>query len=324
MKHMLRRAMAVERLDTLPARGTVQAVRKRLDAGGVDVVIYLGGDGTFHEVATAILQANEAVPLGMLPSGTANDQGRSFGIERGAIQRNLDVIQAGHITALDVGRIDRIDLSGQVSDSSLFFDSCGWGMQADILATRNKQRQLIGRIPLLREVYRDKAVYLGASIGKLLESYTRLSKYSAEVVADGQHHELKGVTDLIISNTAIYAGAWVLDRQSRPDDGLFELVPMQGRRDWASKALRDLAASPVWQEQLDQLGITHSEGFAAANFEIELFHPEKGEILSQVDGEEWVAGNRYRVQAMKGGLSLITPAEFVPPWAPRPDEGGTD
>jgi diacylglycerol kinase family enzyme len=324
MAELKRRHMSVERLDTLPAGRTVRAVRERLGQGDVDVVIYLGGDGTFHEVATAILGSQHPVPLGMLPSGTANDQGRSFGIERGEIERNVGIIADGHITHLDVGRIERIDLFGSVTDSSSFFDSCGWGLQADILAARNKQRAVVKQIPLVRDLYRDKAIYVAASLAKLLETYARMSKYAADIVIDGQRHELKGVTDVIISNTAIYAGSWVLARDSQPDDGIFELIPMQGRRDWASKALRDLAISPVWQEQLDGLGVTHSQGFAGKDFDIELFHPEKGELLAQVDGEEWVAGNRYRVSLTQGALRLITPADFVPPWRPQPAAAADD
>jgi diacylglycerol kinase family enzyme len=313
---MTRRAMHPELMRTEPEGRTVAKVRDRLNLGGVDVVVCLGGDGTFHEVATGILQADQKLPLGMLPAGTANDQGLSFGIKRGEIARNVGIVQAGHITQLDVGRLERLDHDGRVTDETWFFDSCGWGIHPDILATRNRHRAVVSRVPLLREVYRDKAIYITATAAKLLESYVDAVKFTCEVVADGQKHRFEGMTDIVINNTAIYAGHWVASRRNEPDDGKFELAPFQGRRDWASKSLRDLANSPIWQEQLDGLGLAHAEGFSASRFELDLYRPERGEIHAQVDGDEWVAGDRYRIEVLPRMLPLITPAGFRPPWKP--------
>src|ERR1700722_2273535 len=81
---LLRRAGApAELLPTLPDGKTIGAVREALDSGGVRVVIAMGGDGTFREVAAGLLasQARTDVALGMLPTGTANDQGKSFGLD---------------------------------------------------------------------------------------------------------------------------------------------------------------------------------------------------------------------------------------------------
>jgi len=313
--------MNVELCTTEPDRRTVTKVSDRLQRGGVDVVVYLGGDGTFHEVATGMLSASETtgrtLPLGMLPGGTANDQGLSFGIEKGETERNVRVIADGHTTHLDVGRVEKLDLDESVLESSFFFDSCSWGVSSDILAMRNRHRSLISEVPLLREVYRDKLVYFSATMTKLLETYVEPLKFRAEVTVDGKHHVLDGLLDLIVSATPIYAGHWVLDRNAEPDDGMFEMIPMQGRRDWVSKAIRDLAASPVWQEQLDALGITHSATLRGSEFTVDLFRPERCDILSQVDGDEWHHGDRYRITVLPRRLPVLTPRAFVPPWRPQ-------
>src|SRR5438270_4842250 len=105
-------------LATAPAGATVRLVADALDGGGYDTAIYMGGDGTFAEVAKGILSSARAaaVRLAMLPTGTANDQGKSFGLDAGEadLERNVRVIAAGHETRLDVGRLSARDAAGAV------------------------------------------------------------------------------------------------------------------------------------------------------------------------------------------------------------------
>ena len=42
-------------------------------AGDVDTVVCIGGDGTFNETVTGVLQSGAKVDLGYLPAGTTND-----------------------------------------------------------------------------------------------------------------------------------------------------------------------------------------------------------------------------------------------------------
>src|SRR5262245_23079760 len=85
-------------VSTQPAGGTVAVVRDTLDDTPYHTAIYMGGDGTFAEVAKGILASRRAedVRLAMLPTGTANDQGKSFGLEseEAALPRNVAVIAA--------------------------------------------------------------------------------------------------------------------------------------------------------------------------------------------------------------------------------------
>ena len=316
LEAMHARGWAARFVSTEPDRRTVGVVRDALSEGGLDVVVYLGGDGTFGEVAEGLLAADTGCALGMLPSGTANDQGKSFGIssDEAALDRNLDVIEAGFVQLIDVGRVERLDPSGAVTSEALFFDSVGWGFQSDVLRVRNRDRLRVAKVPLLRDLYRDQAVYAGAALNRYLSSWTRPTKFSATVVADGQTVVYEKLTDLVISATAIYGGEWVLERLSEPDDGLFELVPFQGRRELFSKAIRDLRHLPVWQEHLDALGVTHSRGLAAATFDLRFHRKDGRPIAAQLDGEEWSGGFHYRVSVIPRALPLVVDEHWVPPW----------
>lgn len=299
-----------ELLPTLPGGATQRAVRDALDASGHRVVVAMGGDGTFREVAAGLYacRRRDEVALGMLPTGTANDQGKSFGLEASpaALERNVAVVCGGHETRLDVGVL-RAGGAGAAPD--YFFDSAGWGMSARVLAQRNVDRAAVEGLGPLKEIYRDHAVYAGALLKTLLESYVIDDKFRARATLDGRTFELEGLSDLVIKNTRVYAGAWVLDRSARHDDGAFELVPFRGRRDWASKAIVDLDGNPVTEEMLNRVGIEHSKPIRASSFELELEAPEGGAPLAaQLDGEEWPANTRVRVDVDPRAIRLIVPS----------------
>lgn len=313
---MGRRGWLAELVPTEPEGRTVGVVARAVDQGACEVVITLGGDGTFAEVAKGLLSAGRQVPLGMLPSGTANNQGGSFGVSSSpdALEENLDIIEADHLTWLDVGRVDKLDVQGEVDATEHFFDSVGWGFQADVLEQRNKDRETVGRIPLLRELYRDQAVYAGAALKGYLQSWVEPTVFDAVVETRGAIHRYTKLTDLIINGTPVYAGDWVLDRNAEPDDGRMELVPIKGRRQLLTTALLDFRRTPLWREHLDALADLRTGGYAADLFEVRLTRPGRYDIPCQIDGEEWLAGDSYRVSVLPRRLPLLTPPEFVAPW----------
>jgi diacylglycerol kinase family enzyme len=309
---MKRARIACEVLPTLPDGETIAAVRVALDAGAHRVVIAMGGDGTFREVAAGLLESarREDVALGMVPTGTANDQGRSFGLAASdeALETNLAVIAAAHETKLDAGRIRGFDSSGRAVVDTAFFDSAGWGISARVLAARNADRKWVQGVEVLRDVYRDQLVYAGALLRTFLESYVVNDKFTAEIVADGVRHELTGLTDLVVKATRVYGGAWVFDRTSRHDDGLFEIVPFRGKRDWTSKAIVDLDGNPLTEEILNSVGIEHSKPFRAAKIAIRFVLPDGGPAhAAQIDGEELVATPRVEIDVVPRAIRLIVP-----------------
>ncbi len=314
---LAKRGHEVVFLATEPAGRTVPVVTSAVDDSDCEVAIYMGGDGTFADVAKGLLDAARKIPMGMLPSGTANNQGKSFGISSDieALNENLDIIEAGFLCQLDVGHIRRLDAKGRVTHTDRFFDSAGFGMQPAILVGRNQDRELVAGIPILREIYRDQAVYVGATAREYLRSYVEPVKFEARVKSEAGEHVWTGLTDLIVSGTAVYGGLWIPDRHSSPDDGRFDVVPMQGRRDMLSKLVRDLKDMPIWQEDLDEVGITHSEGFRATNLDIELLRPAGDPVASQLDGEEWQSGGRFQIDVVRGELPIIIRSDWSPPWA---------
>jgi diacylglycerol kinase family enzyme len=315
------RGLPHELVTTEPEGRTVAKLAAVLREAGPVIAVSMGGDGTFAEVGRAIVAADRAddVPLAMLPTGTANDQGKSFGLdaEDGALERNIEVIVAGCETRLDVGRLVARDHSGAVTVDELFFDSAGWGISPRTLQLRNEDRAAIEQIPIVRDVYRDQLVYAGALLRTFLASYIEEQKFEAEIEADGVMRRLEGLTDLIIKGTRIYGGLWVCDEKARHDDGLFEVVPFQGKRDWISKALVMLQGPAIELDDLAKMGLSHSEGFSARKIRLVLKErPGSAPLVGQLDGEVFNCPPNVEIEVLPSVLRLIVPREYADPCGP--------
>ncbi len=306
-----------EFVPTEPAGGTVGAVRRAIDQDSARRVIYMGGDGTFAEVAKGILASEHAadVALGMLPTGTANDQGKSFGLKVGldGLAPNVKVIAAGMTMEIDVGRIQRLDEADRVVASDLFFDSSSIGWGAAVLQSRNRDRDAVAQIPIVRQIYRDQLVYAKAMFQHLVKSVVPSTKFDLEAVVDGEVHYYQSLMDVIIKNTHVFGGEWVLAPDAEADDGLFEMVPIAGVRDFTSKMLATLRHHPITEDDLRKLGIEHSQPVHGSRFELTIMQPgaEKPPPV-QIDGEEFDRGDRLHIDVLKRILRLIVPRAAAP------------
>jgi diacylglycerol kinase family enzyme len=301
----------VELFSTLPGGQTIPKLAELLAKEKHACVISMGGDGTFREVGAALVESGSAgkIAMGMIPTGTANDQGRSFGLEarEEALAKNVEVILAANETRLDAGKI-QASRNDSTREKALFFDSAGWGMSARVLASRNEDRKVVAEMGPLKEIYRDELVYVGAFLKTFLESYVTDDKFAVDITADGKDVQLDGLTDLIVKATRVYAGAWVFDRTSAHDDGMFEVVPFRGKRDWASKAIVDLQGNPLTEEMLNSVGIEHSKPFRASRLTMKFREPKDGaKLAAQIDGEEFFAGDHVEIEVIPRAIRLIVP-----------------
>ncbi len=297
---------------TLPDAGTIGLVRRAIDEGGARRIIYLGGDGTFAEVAKGILAADNArdVAMGMLPTGTANDQGKSFGLRSGpaGLADNVAVIASGMTVDIDVGRIESLDEGERTVRSDLFFDSASIGWGAAVLRTRNEDREAVAGIPLVRQIYSNYVVYAKAMVQHLLGQALPGSKFDLEVVVDGTPRRYESLMDVIFKNTHVFGGEWVLAPGAEVHDGVFEMVPVAGVMDFTSKLLATFRHSPIDEDDLRKLGIVAAEPVRGTSFDITILQPGADQPPPvQIDGEEYPPGDRFRISVLQRVLRIIVP-----------------
>ena len=69
--------------------------------GPVDLVVSLGGDGTFNEIVSGNLKRKNPLVVTHLPYGTTNDIGAMFGLGKN-IYKNLELLLSGEVRNIDI------------------------------------------------------------------------------------------------------------------------------------------------------------------------------------------------------------------------------
>lgn len=312
---MSRRGLAHELRSTDPDGGTAEMVAAAIIDEGFETVVCLGGDGTFNQVAKGVCLsgASERVRIGLLPSGTANDQGKSFGLSAKPkeLERNVDVLAEGHETRLDVGEVEARADNGTVLRRDLFFDSLGWGLSAAILQFRNRELDTVKSIPVWRDMYRDHMVYIRAAVRELALNWVTRDRFTAEIEVDGEVHVLGDLTDMVVSNTLLYAGEWMIAPEAGHDDGKLEIATFRGTRDWTSKLIVSHKRVPLTEEMLNRIGVSHSPILQGSSLQVQILRPNVDKRLpSQIDGEEFVQSDHFGITVHERLLRLIVPREF--------------
>ncbi len=177
------------------------------------LVAAAGGDGTVHAVATALLAlpATARPALALLPLGTANNVARSLGLPhltpaRPVIRAAVGALRHGRPRPLDVG----------CCNGGWFVGSCAAGMDAAILATRNRwHRRWAGGGR--RGGY---ALYLASCAANLV----RHRPVAAELAVDGGAPRPAALHNLLVLNTALYAGEFRFDATDHSGDGRLDLL----------------------------------------------------------------------------------------------------
>ncbi|MBI4184183.1 MAG: diacylglycerol kinase family lipid kinase [Proteobacteria bacterium] len=149
-------------------------------SGEFDAVVAAGGDGTVNEVINGL--AGRALPLGLVPIGTANVLATEIGLGRRPKALAAVIARAGP-RAVHVGR----------ADGRRFAIMLGAGFDA----------RTVGRVrPWLKRLA-GKGAYVAAGLGQLLAG----AGPRLRVTADGRTHEAAWA---VVCKGAHYAGGFVL------------------------------------------------------------------------------------------------------------------
>lgn len=68
----------------------------------IDLVVCCGGDGTFNETLSGVIQSGKELPIGYIPAGSTNDLASSLSLSGDLLQAARDIVE-GNAEGLDVG-----------------------------------------------------------------------------------------------------------------------------------------------------------------------------------------------------------------------------
>jgi len=131
-------------------------------ADGADVVVAVGGDGTWSNVADRIVASGRSdVAFGMLPNGTGNDFGRSLGFDPSDAAEAVRVLAAGHTRQVDVGLLETPSAAEATPgrwEPRHFLNLIGFGFDVAVIdaavGARFLRGELLYKLTALQQLFR--------------------------------------------------------------------------------------------------------------------------------------------------------------------------
>lgn len=281
-------------LETRGDGGDVERVARWVDATRPEVVVAGGGDGTVSDVVAALMhQAPEARPsLGILPLGTANNVARSLGLTSvrtggsAAVDITIAAVGAGSGRPLDIGRVNE----------RYFVGSLAVGMDADILALRNRLRR---RFQLGRRLGGYPLYLWSCAVSALRRGHGARTHLTLDGVETARR-----LYNLLLTNTALYAGEFMFDTMDRSDDGLLDLHAFADRRSYIVRFVR------AWRRRVAYARgrpIVPDTMQRVRTVDLTLARP----LPVQIDGEEYGPTTRLEICVQPCALSVRVPSASI-------------
>ena len=164
-----------------------------------DLLISIGGDGTFYEVMNGNFKRREPLVLSHIPMGTTNDIGHMYGLSNDII-KNFDAILSGVVRKVDICSIN----------NRYFVYVASFGKFMEIpYETPQKLKKRLGH-----------AAYL---VNGAKDLFKKTKKYNVTYEIDGIKHN-GDYTFIIISNANRIAGINNFYRDMKLNDKKFEVM----------------------------------------------------------------------------------------------------
>lgn len=227
----------------------------------IDLVVCSGGDGTLDEVVTAMMEREEKVAVGYIPSGSTNDFAKSLRIP-------MDMRKAAHIAVEgDLFDCDIGDFNGDT-----FVYVAAFGMFTDVsYETPQSVKNILGHTAYVLEGM--KRLY-------------NIPSHNMKITCDGEVIEGEFLFGMV-SNTRSLGGFKPINNEGVVfDDGLFEVTLI--KRPENIIGLNEIVAALV----IEQFDSRHMFTFQTHTLSLECEGDE--EIAWTLDGE--FGGNHNNVE----------------------------
>jgi diacylglycerol kinase (ATP) len=194
----LKRAARVEHGLTRGPGDEGRLAREAIERG-YRTIVAVGGDGTWSNVANAILRSGVPARLALVPGGTGCDLAKTLGIPARDVHGCCAIALSGHTRTIDVGRVE----------DRYFLNIAGFGYDVAVLEDSWSVALLEG-----------SALYLYCAL-RQLGSYRG---FTLEGEADGRPLGRRELLMLVVANARVFGGGFRIAPDADVEDGRLEAV----------------------------------------------------------------------------------------------------
>jgi diacylglycerol kinase (ATP) len=253
-----------------------RTIAARAISEGATTVVAVGGDGTWSNVANAVLSAGagDVVRLGLIAAGTGNDFAKTVGTPASDYAATARLVADGADTRVDVGLIEH----------QYFLNIAGFGFDTAVLED-------IPSIPWLK----GDAVYIYSALRQLVGYGGVDIDITSPVGRRGAIRHLM----LIIANAKNFGGAFRIAPHASLTDGALDAISIHNATTWRRLKLFGAAArgTHIGQQEV----VTE----AASSFTIHFAVPPAYET----DGEYRQATSAdVEIRCLPGALRVVAPS----------------
>lgn len=243
-----------------------------------DLVLSIGGDGTFNEIVTGNHTRKNKLVLSHIPVGTTNDIGHMIGLNKNIV-RSVEKILDGEVKQMDLGLIN----------NQPFVYVAGFGKFINVpYQTSRKLKKKLGHLAYL--------------INGVKEFFQMTKLYELEYTVNGNTYH--GYYSLIlISNANRIAGFNNVYKEVKLDDDQFEIMFCNITR------RKDLVKTLIL---LIKTGITNVPGiYCHTCNEIEITFTEKIKNDWTIDGEKLKDERKKYTFTIDKNLKMLIPKKNI-------------
>ncbi|HVN59098.1 MAG TPA: diacylglycerol kinase family protein [Bacteroidales bacterium] len=251
-------------------RGHATGLALKYADDGYKYIIAVGGDGTFNEVASALVN-RPGIISGIVPAGTGNDFVQILGFHDRLGEEQWKELFCANVAQLDTG----------ICNGHFFFNGMGLGFDAQVAAENYTETG--------EEKKGDKKKY----IWQILKTILFYKEKKMTVISNGS----KSITDCFINTISIgrrFAGAFFLTPKAIADDGLLDVCSVKKLN--LFQRLKILTQVPKGNHLNDRK--VHYYSTSALDLEFD----EK--VPYHLDGELFFS-DKFEIRVLKKSLNVI-------------------
>ena len=242
--------------------------------GDYDLLVCSGGDGTLDEVVTGMMQRENKIPIGYIPTGTTNDFAKSLHIPR-ELLKAADVAVNGEIFSCDVGRFNK----------DIFVYIAAFGLFTDVsYQTKQEIKNVLGH-----------SAYVLEGTKRLFN----IPSYNIRVTHDGEVIEDEFIFGMVTNSRSVGGFKNMVGKKVVFDDGEFEAtlikkpknpLELQGiilalvSEQQDSKYMYSFKTKEVTFESLEEISWTLDGEFGGEHDKVVIRNAQK-ELQIMVDAE---------------------------------------